>query len=44
MKIKILEYILFIKHVESKMTYDECWLLRLQCKEQAEAFYRKSTF
>ena len=41
MKVKILEYLLYIKYVDKFMNYDECYLLKLQCKLQANSFFRK---
>jgi len=41
MKVKILEYILFIKYVNKNMTYDDCYLLKIQCNNQAKSFFKK---
>ncbi len=40
MRVKILEYILYIKYVDKHMNYDECYLLKLQCREQSKSFFK----
>jgi len=44
MKVKILQYILFIKYVKVNMNHDDCYKLKLHCKLQSESFFRKNTF
>jgi len=40
-KIKLLEYILYVKFVNQKMDSDECYLLKIHCKDLAESFFNK---